>query len=117
MTLLTALQFFGTVSPPPGVAQYDTGAGGFGLISFASNIIRLITIIAGIWSLLNVIMAGFKYITAANDAKGIQDAWQSIYMSLIGMLIILSSYTIAAIVGYIFFGDATYIINPTLVGV
>ena len=117
MILLPLIQFFGTVAPPPGVAAYDTGAGGFGLITFASNIVRVITIIAGIWSFLNVIMAGFKYITAANDAKGIQDAWQSIYMSLIGMLLILSSYTIAAIVGYIFFGDATYIINPKLVGV
>lgn len=108
--------FFGTIQPPPGVSNYGDLSSG-GLITFISNIIRLITIIAGIWSLFNLISAGYTYITSANDAKGIETAWRSIYMSLIGLLIIVGSFTITAIVSYLIFGDAGYILNPTLIGV
>ena len=109
-------QFFGQVDAPPGVSNYGDLSSG-GLITFISNIIRLITIIAGIWSLFNLISAGYTYITSANDAKGIETAWRSIYMSLIGLLIIVGSFTITAIISYLIFGDAGYILNPTLIGV
>jgi hypothetical protein len=106
---------WGCVSPPPGVADFNQQAGGeIGLVIFASNIIRLIMVIAGIWSLFNLIFAGFKYITAANDVKAVETAWQSIYMSLIGLIIIVSSFTITAIVSYLLFGDPTFVLNPTL---
>lgn len=116
--LLSIIQFFGAVSPPPGVADYNAGTpGGIGIIPFISNIIKLITIIAGIWSLFNLIMAGFTYITSANDAKGIETAWQSIYMSILGLVIIVASFTITAIFSYLLFGRADYILNPEIVGV
>jgi hypothetical protein len=112
----TLFQFWGTVAPPPGVADYGDLASG-GLITFVSNIIRIITIIAGVWSLFNIVFAGFTYITSANDAKGIEKAWQSIYMSLIGMIIIVAAFTITAIFSWILFGDATFILNPIIIGV
>lgn len=102
-------QLFGQVAPPPGVAQYAS------IGAFITVIIRLITIVAGVWSLFNLIFAGFKYITAAGDVKSIDTAWQSIYMSMIGLIIIVSAFAIAAIVGGLFFGDATFIISPNLV--
>lgn len=108
-TQLIVYQFFGQVQPPPGVERYDS------IGAFITVIIRLITIVAGIWALFNLIFAGFKYITAANDVKAVETAWQSIYMSLIGLIIIVSAFAIAAIVGGLFFGDATFIINPRLV--
>lgn len=116
MTFMTLFQFFGTIAPPPGVDQYNVG-GQIGLILFISNIIRLITVIAGVWALFNLIFAGFTYVTSANDAKGIETAWKSIYMSLIGLMIIVGSFTITAIVSYLLFGDASYILDPTLIGV
>jgi hypothetical protein len=79
--------------------------------------IKLITVVAGIWAFLNLIMAGFRYITASNDVKAVETAWQSISMSLIGLIIIVSSFTITAVISYIIFGDATYILNPQLTGV
>ncbi len=116
MISLFFFQFFGSVAPPPGVDNYGSLESG-GLVLFMSNIIRLITIIAGLWSFFNVVFAGFSYITAGNDAKGIETAWKSIYMSLIGLLIIVGSFTLTAIVSYLLFGDAGYILNPTLIGV
>lgn len=110
------LQFWGTINPPPGVGVYGDLQSG-GLVTFISNIIRILTIVAGVWSLFNLIMAGFRYITAANDAKGIEQAWQSIYMSLIGLIIIVGAFTITAIVSYLLFGDPTFILNPTITGI
>ncbi len=118
-TLLAQASPWGKISPPPGVAKYQglVAPGEIGIIIFASNMIKLITVIAGIWALFNLVLAGFKYITSSNDVKAVETAWQSIYMSLIGLLIIVSAFTIAAIIGLIFFGDATYILNPKLTGV
>ena len=113
---LYAIQFFGTVAPPPGVAAYNAG-GTFGMIQFVSNIIRLIAIIAGLFSLFNLVFAGFTYVTAANNVKAVETAWQSILMSLVGMAIIVGSFIITAIFSYIIFGDATFILNPTITGV
>lgn len=109
-------QFWGTINPPPGVSQYGDLQSG-GLVMFISNIIRIITIIGGVWSLFNLILAGFRYITAANDAKGIEQAWQSIYMSLIGLLLIVGSFTITSIVSFLLFGDPMFILNPKITGV
>lgn len=116
---LMIFQFWGQVQPPPGVAAYNTAAGpnGIGLVIFVSNIIKLVTIIAGIWSLLNLIFAGFQYITNAGNVKAVETAWQSIYMSLLGLIIIVASFTIAAIAGWILFGDVTFILNPKLTGI
>lgn len=119
MFTLIAASLWGEIQPPPGVEKYQAlvGPGEIGIIIFASYMIRLITIIAGIFSLFNLIMAGFKYITAANDVKAVETAWQSIYMSLIGLIIIVSSFTITAIISFVLFGDATFILDPQLTGV
>jgi len=108
-TQLFMFQFFGKVQTPPGVDQYaNIGA-------FLTVIIRLISIVAGVWALFNLIFAGFKYITSASDVKTVETAWQSIYMSLIGLIIIVGAFAIAGVIGGLFFGDALFIINPTLV--
>lgn len=108
-------QFFGQVQPPPGVREYSQN-GQFGLLVFMSNIIRLVTIIAGIWSLFNLIFAGFKYITASGDVKAIETAWNNILMSLLGLAVIVMAFTITAIISFLLFGDAGFILSPTIIG-
>lgn len=117
LNLLAANSLWGPVAAPPGVDKFNAavGAGNIGIVLFASNMIKLVTVIAGIWALFNLIMAGFKYITASNDVKAVETAWQSIYMSLIGLIIIVSSFTITAVISYVLFGDATFILNPKLI--
>jgi hypothetical protein len=106
---------WGGISPPPGVASFGAGECEIGILVFASALIKLITVVAGIWSLFNLVFAGFKYITAANDVKAVETAWQSIYMSLIGLIIIVSAFTITAIVSFLLFGNPTFILNPTII--
>lgn len=113
---------FGTIDAPAGVAKYNTAALGetgsdIGLILFLSNIIRIATVVAGIWVMINFILAGWSYITSAGDSKAATDASAKMTNSLIGLAIIIGSYTLAAIIGLVFFGDASYILNPQITGV
>lgn len=104
--------FFGTVSPPP------TGYGGVfsGLVPFLNNILRLLFVIAGLFAFFNLVIAGFQFMSAGGDSKAIEKAWSRIWQSLIGLLIIVGSFLLAAIFGYILFGDATAILQPKIWG-
>jgi hypothetical protein len=113
---------FGTIEAPEGVAKYNAAAVGetgsdIGLVLFLSNIIRIATIAAGIWVMVNFILAGWAYITSTGDSKAHSDASSKMTYSLTGLAIIVGAYTLAALIGLVFFGDASYILNPQIVGV
>ena len=114
-----AADIFGTIEAPVGVAAYDAqaGTGGLGLMIFFSNVIRLISIVAGLWVFVNFLLAGFTYVTAAGDSGATKKVYDKIIMSVIGLVIIASSYTIAGIASLLLFGRADFILNPSLIGV
>ncbi len=116
-----AQNIIGDIEPPAWVAKHGSpevgGAGGFGLINFFSNALRLLTIAAGLWTIINLMLAGFEFIASSGEADSIKKAQDKIWHSLIGLVIIAASYTLAAIIGWIFFGDATMIIQPKITGV
>lgn len=87
-----------------------------GLIAFLSNILRLVFAVAGVYALINIIIAGFQFMTAAGDSKAITAARNRIWQTLMGLVIIVGSFALAALFGYILFGDATYILRPALYG-
>lgn len=111
---------FGAITNPLG--KYNsygelnaTGTHG-GLIAFISNVLKFVTIAAGLFALLNLIIAGFTYISSGSDSKKTTEAWARIYMSLIGLVLIVGAYAIAAILGLLLFGRADAILNPTIYG-
>ena len=87
-----------------------------GLILFFSNILRLIFVVAGIYAFTNFILAGFQYMNAGGDSKALSSAWSSIWQSLLGLVIIVGSFALAGLFGYLFFGDAGFILNPKVYG-
>jgi hypothetical protein len=106
---------FGNIDAPPGVDKFNQqSASGIGLILFFSNLIKLISVIAGVWTMFNFIFAGFTYITKANDSGAIEKIGDKLSLSVVGLAIIIASYTIAAVIGLILFGDAGFIINPQI---
>ncbi len=107
---------FGLIEPPSGVAYYQAriGPNKIGALLFISNLIKLVVIVAGIWTMLNFIFAGWIYITNSGDSSAGQKVSTKMTNSVIGLLIVSLSYTIAAIIGMLVFGDASYIINPKL---
>lgn len=110
---------FGTINAPKGVAEYNDQAGSQvgGLMIFFSNIIKISAVFAGIWVMINFILAGWIYITSSGDSNAASKVSSKLNMSLIGIMLIVGAYTIAALIGLIIFGDVNYIINPTLIGI
>lgn len=105
---------FGKIKPPPGVEGFAGGALA-GLGPFLSVVLRLLVIVAGIYALLNFIFAGYQFMTAGGDPKGVQAAWGRIWQTLVGMIIVVSSFLLAAILGFLLFGDTGAILSPELI--
>lgn len=87
-----------------------------GIAIFLSNLIKLITVIAGLLLFLNLVFAGLKYILSGSDPKAIQEAGSSITNSIIGLVIIAAAFIITAIISILFFGDPTAILNLKIYG-
>jgi len=108
----------GTLDKPPGVEQWtDTsglGADESPILFFASRMINIIAIVAGIWTFLNVIIAGYTYITSQGNAAANEKVRNLLTQSAIGMLIIIFAYSAGGLLGLIFFGDASFILEPTI---
>ncbi len=109
-----ASSIFGSVTNPlPKVYQ---GVQSGGLLAFFTNLLRLAFVAAGVFAFINLIIAGYQYMGAGGDAKAIAAAWNRIWQSLFGLVIIMGSFAIAALAGYVLFGDATFILSPKIYG-
>ena len=64
--------------------------------------------------MLNFILAGFTYVTSSGDPSAIEKIGSKLTLSVVGLAIIIASYTIAAVIGLILFGDAGFIISPEI---
>lgn len=101
---------FGEVNPP--LTGYSADI--TGLTQLATNLIRLAILGAGIWAFFNFLIAGFNFLTAAGDPKKVAAAWERIYLSIIGLVVIIASFVLAAVVGFVVFGDPLFILQPQI---
>lgn len=109
---------FGTIEPPEAVERYgligDTESAG--PIGFVSNIVILITVVAGVWSLVSILLAGFALVTADGDSKKVGEMTSKISNIFLGLLVMVAAPLITALIGLFFFGDAAYFLRPTIFG-
>lgn len=113
-----ASEIVGGVEAPPAVNALNIlSEGEIGLIFFLSRLITFVNIVAGILVMLNFVYAGFLYITGAGSSSNMSKINERLLWSFVGILVIVSSYTLAAIFGLIFYGDATFILTPVLDGI
>jgi len=105
----------GTVDNPlPSPYQGITAAQGGGLIHFLTNVLSLVFVVAGLFAFVNLILAGFQFMSAGGDSKAIEKAMSKIWQSLIGLILVVGSFALAALFGYLLFGDAGFILNPKI---
>jgi len=110
---MAANDIIGTVqNPNPAYSSVTSG----GLIQFLTNILRLAFVAAGIFAFVNLVIAGFQYMGAGGDAKQLEAAWGRIWQSLLGLILIVGSFAIAALIGFVFFGNAGFILSPKIYG-
>lgn len=89
------LQIFGTINNPTGRPSVR----GSGLFDLLSSIFKLAGVVAGIFFIVQLILAGYGYISSNGDPKKTEAAWAKITQSLIGLVIVASAFVIASIVG------------------
>jgi hypothetical protein len=105
----------GCVTPPSFInSAVDASGKMVGIISFMNTILKLVFIVAGLYSFMNIIIAGFGFMTAGGDPKQFTKAWDRIWQTLLGLVIIVISFLFAALMGLILFKDPTAILQPTL---
>ncbi len=127
MTILTILLAacdpnnpIGCIEPPTGVkplpVDVNSGIVTLGPIILLLNLVfKLIFIAAGLYAFFQLITAGFGFINAGGDAKQVSAAWNKITQTFLGVIIIVASFLMAAIMGQIFFGNALYFLQPSLI--
>ena len=102
---------FGNIEAPIGVEKYGAEDPG-GLIILLSNLFKLILVGAGLFTLVSLVLAAFEYIGSNANPETLKSASSRIWMSMLGLAVIGSSFILAALFGQLFFGDATAIIQP-----
>lgn len=65
-----------------------------------TTIITLLTVIAGVWFMIRLLMAAFSWISSQGDKQAIANARQSIIHAMIGLGITTSSFVIINLIGY-----------------
>jgi Type IV secretion system pilin len=99
---------FGKIKNPTAFAN-----GPQGFFDFLNIIFKLAGTIAGIYFIIQIIIAGYGYISASGDEKKTAKAWATIWQSLVGIAIVASAFIIASAIGNLIGIDPT---NPTLYG-
>ncbi len=87
-----------------------------GLSLFISNAIKLLAVVAGIWALVNFVLAGLQFISSQGDPKGVSQAWSKIWMALIGLLVIATAFALTGLLSYLLFGDVNFLLTPKVYG-
>ncbi len=82
--------------------------------AYLNVIVNLLIVGAGIYALLNFILAGYGYLSAGGDPKKIQEASSKITQSIVGLVIVAGSFLIAAVIGYLVFKDANALLFPQI---
>lgn len=108
------IQIFGSIEKPA-IFKYP-GLEAGGLVEFLNNILRLLIVVGGLFAFFNLILAGYGFLSAGDDPKAMGRASQKIWQSMLGLLFILGSFVLAAIFGWLLFGDATAILTPEIYG-
>ena len=110
---------FGNITTPfgtkPGFAkEYQDVTSG--LPFFISNVVRVLTIVAGLWMFFNLVLAGFNFMTANGKQEQNTKAWSMIWQSLVGLVIIGAAFALTAVISQLLFGKTTTLLIPTIYG-
>jgi hypothetical protein len=95
---------WGSVNPPPGVSTYGGGSIS-GIQRFMSVIVQTLIVFAGVYAFINLLLAGYAFMSAGGNAEKIAQAWSKIWQTMLGLLITVGSFVLAGILGKLLFND------------
>ena len=104
---------FGEVKPPEGLEKFGTIEEG-ALGNFLNLIVNGLVILAGVYALINLVLAGYAFMSAGDDPKKVTDAWGKIWKTLLGLAFAAGAFVLAAIFGRILFGSYDALLKPVI---
>lgn len=108
-----AQSIFGRVGQPSALTTLGTvEEGAFG--NLINLILKVLIVGAGLYALFNLVLAGYAFMSAGDDAKKVAGAWAKIWQTLLGLLFAAGAFVLAAIFGYLLFGNAGQLLTPTI---
>ncbi len=111
--MLSLFQVIGTIPPPSPLKKFGPiQAGGIG--RFINLIIYIIIVAAGLYALFNLLLAGYAFMSAGDDPKKMAAAWGKIYQTVLGLVVVAGSFVLAAIFGWLIYGDWNALLKPTI---
>ncbi|MCJ7827563.1 hypothetical protein MUP65_00245 [Patescibacteria group bacterium] len=115
--LIPLFQFGSIVNPWSTIApDADYPDNASGIITILNNLLRTAIVVAGLYAFINVITAGYEFMSAAGNPDKVTSAWSKIWQSMLGLVVVASSFVLAGIFGYLIFNDPTAILNPRVYG-
>jgi len=108
---MLAQQGFGNITPPKAVS---------GLVAtdipgkLVQRAISIFILGAGVYALFNLILAGYDFISAGDDAKKVAGAWSKITNTFLGITVAVGSIALLAIFSKLLTGDYKTLLMPTL---
>jgi len=104
---------FGTIPLPSSLSKFGDEPG-LAVGKFINFILQLLIVIAGIYALINLVLAGYAFMSAGDDPKKVAGAWAKIWQSLLGLAIAAGAFVLAAIFGQLIFRQWDFILNPQI---
>jgi hypothetical protein len=107
------LQIFGSIQKPQALDKFgDVENGAIG--NLLDLLLKTLVIGAGIYALINLVLAGYAFMSAGDDPKKVAGAWAKIWQTMVGLAITAGAFVLAAIFGQLIFGDATKLLKPII---
>ena len=103
---------FGSIDPPVFIPSGLTGVNFLGKL--LDRTVKFLVIGAGIYALINLILAGYAFMSAGDDPKKVAGAWAKIYQTILGLAVAAGAFVLAAIFSQLLFGDPTYLLKPKI---
>lgn len=107
------MDIFGNITQPTPLANFGTVEEG-GIGNFINIIIQFLIVAAGIYALFNFILAGYAFLSAGDDPKKIEGAWAKIWQTALGLTVVAGAFVLAAIFGWLIFGDPNFLLEPII---
>ena len=83
-----------------------------------SNVVGFLTVFAGLFFIIQFVMASFSWVTSGGDSGKLQKARDKMVQGVLGLIIIISSYALIGLIGNIIgldlvnIGDQILLLNP-----
>lgn len=103
----------GTVKSPTQIAKFGADPG-TALGNLLQLTLTVLIVAGGVYALFNFVLAGYAFLSAGDNPKGMEAAWAKIYQTIIGLVFLVGAFLMAGVIGLIVYGNSGALLNPAL---